>query len=89
MAGRRKTESRPAKSPKLMLKKAERTIAAIEKYLERWDSAAKRPQNLLPQVARLRQFHDVLVRWREETLRKKSSEAERARELMIIFDTYG
>jgi hypothetical protein len=73
------------------MKRTDKTIATIEAFLERWDTARMKPDDMFPQIAKIRQFHDALVEWQKEALKSKGKTAEgvkRLRNLVLICKTY-
>jgi hypothetical protein len=75
------------------IKRASRTISAIEAFLAKWDASKVKPDDMFPQIAKIRQFHDTLVSWQKEALKTKGrtdeeSSVKRLRELVLICRTY-
>lgn len=73
------------------IERVNRTMATIEDFLSRWDSAAKKPDGMLTQVARIKRFHEALSGWRRMALRAKGREAgrvQRLRDFVLICRIY-
>jgi hypothetical protein len=61
------------------VQRVNRTMATMEGFLSRWDASAKKPEAILPQVAKIRRFHEALSGWRRMSLREKGSKDETGR----------
>jgi len=61
------------------IKRAERTISAIEKFLSRWDSSKIRNNMMIPQIDKVRRFHDALVEWKADAVKSHKEEDDKAR----------
>ena len=72
------------------VKRVDSTLKQIEKFLEKWESSEARPDEMLAEISRLRQFRDALLQWKKDA-RKSRSEADREkliREFVLICRTY-
>ena len=60
-----------------------RTLATIEDFLAKWDESDLKPDKMLPQVAKIRQFHDALVVWQKNAIlsQEKGNEESRLKRL--------
>ncbi len=68
-----------------------RTMATIGKFLSRWDAAGRKPDAMVSQVARIKQFYDALGAWQRIALRAKGREAgrvQRLRDFVLICRIY-
>ena len=61
------------------IKRADRTISAIEKFLSRWDSSEIRNNMMIPQIEKVRNFHDALVDWRANAVKSHKGEDDKER----------
>jgi len=75
------------------MKRVGRTLNSLESFLAKWDAAPKKPDNVFPQVVKIRNFHGALESWQREALRTKGKEDEKARmdrlrDFVLICQTY-
>jgi hypothetical protein len=75
------------------IKRTGRTISAIENFLAKWDAAKIKPDDMFPQIVKIRQFHDALVSWQKDAVRFKAKaddegRVKRLRDLVLICRTY-
>lgn len=75
------------------IKRVNHTLTTIETFLAKWDHSKSRPDDLIPQIAKIRQFHDVLSRWQAEAVKGKGRNSEetkvkRLRDFVLICRTY-
>ena len=72
------------------VKRVDQTLKQIEKFLKKWDSADEKPDQMLPQISRLKEFRQALLKWKKEA-GKSRSEADKERlirEFVLICNTY-
>lgn len=75
------------------VKRVNSTISAIENFLAKWDASKTKPDDLFPQIVRIRQFHDALLSWQRNALRASQrsddeSRIKRLRDFVLICRTY-
>jgi hypothetical protein len=75
------------------LKRVSRTLKTIESFLSRWDSSNAKADDLLPQIMKIRKFHDALATWQNDAMKSKGSDDEetrmrRLRDFVLICQTY-
>ena len=75
------------------IKRVDRTLTSIETFLAKWDHSRIKPDDMIPQIAKIRQFHDALSRWQTEAVKGKGKNSEetkvkRLRDFVLICRTY-
>jgi hypothetical protein len=73
------------------IKRVGRAISVIENFLAKWDSSFAKPGSMLPQITRIKRFHDALVKWQREAMRSQGDEEKSLRRLhdfVTICHTY-
>ncbi len=75
------------------IKRVNKTIATIEEFLARWDASSIKPDDMFPQVVKIRQFHDALLGWQKTAVRAQGRETEesrlkRLRDFVLIIRSY-
>lgn len=77
------------------IKKAQKIIDAVEKFLAKWDSLKKKPSSLNSKISKLKKFHASLVLWQKDAVKsqnKKSTKDEdrikRLRSFVEIYKSY-
>ena len=60
-----------------------KTMKSLEEFLAIWDSSKLKAEEMLPQVAKIKEFHEVLSRWQRNAVVNKGrgTTAERIRRL--------
>jgi hypothetical protein len=61
------------------IRRVDRTIATIGKFLAKWDASDIKPKNMLPEIVRIRKFHDALLSWQRDAVRAQGREDEESR----------
>lgn len=61
------------------LERVGRAMESIGGFLSRWDAAEKKPDSMVPEVLRIRQFYNLLKGWQEEAMEAKGSRDDKAR----------
>lgn len=104
----RKAKGRPTKEKKVKkvprrldidsveedtMKRVGHTLKIIEGFLAKWDAAKARPEDLLPQIMKIRKFHDALQTWQRDAVRTRGKEDDdarmrRLRDFVLICQTY-
>ena len=74
------------------MKRVEKTLETINEFLSRWDEASA-PDDLIPQIVKIRKFYDALSNWKKEAIRTKGIEDDdsrmrRLREFVLLCQTY-
>lgn len=74
------------------MKRVAKTLQTINDFLSRWDEASA-PDDLIPQIAKIRKFRDALSDWKEQAIRTRNREPEEARmrrlqEFVLICQSY-
>ena len=59
--------------------RVERTIRTLDEFLAKWDGAKVKPDELFPQVMKIRQFHEALTSWQRDALKAKKQTDEEGR----------
>ncbi len=75
------------------MKRVGRTLEILANFLANWDAAAVKPDNMYPQVMKIKKFYDVLEGWQRDALKAKGKEdydarMRRLREFVLICQTY-
>ncbi len=75
------------------VKRVNRTITTLEEFLARWDASGVKPDDMFPQVVKIRQFHDALLGWQKGAVRAQGRETDesrlkRLREFVLIIRSY-
>jgi hypothetical protein len=75
------------------IERVNRTLTSIEGFLAKWDSSNIKPDDLFPQVVKVRQFRDALHNWQREALKSRGawneqSSMRRLREFVLLCRTY-
>jgi hypothetical protein len=78
---------------KQTIERVERTIATLERFLSRWEESAKKPAVMIPQVAKIKRFHDALGAWQKQASRARRQDDEalrinRLRDFVLICRMY-
>jgi len=63
------------------IKRANHTISSIEKFLKKWESSKIKNKLVVPQVERIKKFHDELVKWEKKAAKHKGSEKDKLKRL--------
>ncbi len=61
------------------IRRVDRTIATIGKFLAKWDASDIKPKSMLPEIVKIRKFHDALLGWQREAVRAQGKEDEESR----------
>lgn len=72
------------------VKRVDQTIKKIEKFLKKWDDSEAKPDQMLPEIGRLKEFRQALLKWKKDA-GKSRSEADKERlirEFVLICNTY-
>ncbi len=75
------------------MKRVNHTITTIEDFLAKWDASKIKPDDMFPQILKIRQFHDALSGWQRDALKARGKEGEggrikRLRDFVLICRTY-
>jgi hypothetical protein len=75
------------------IQRVDRTISTIEGFLARWDGSRLKPDDMFPQVVKIKRFHDALLSWQKEAVRSRGKEDDAARmkrlqDFVLICRTY-
>jgi len=75
------------------LERVDRTLATIDNFLSRWDSARNRPDAMFPEIVKIRRFKEALSAWQRLSLKAKKKDDEenrirRLRDFVMICRTY-
>jgi hypothetical protein len=75
------------------IRRVNKTLTSIENFLARWDASRMKPDEMLPQIIKIRQFRQALERWQTEAVKSKGSSDEqsrirRLRDFVLICRTY-
>lgn len=83
--------ARKAKVPiEKTMKRVDLTLKKIGDFLKKWESVDAKPDQMVPEISRLKRFRDALAQWKRQAGSSKS-EAEREkliREFVLICETY-
>jgi hypothetical protein len=65
------------------IKRVDRTLTTIEEFLSRWDSSKIKPDEILPQITKVKEFHRELSSWKRDAVRAhgQDNEDERVKRL--------
>lgn len=84
-----------SKMEKEAIKKAEKILDTVEKFLAKWDDLKKKPSSLNPKISKLKKFHADLSLWQKEAVKsqgKKSTKDEdrikRLKNFVSIYKSY-
>ena len=74
------------------MKRVAKTLSTINEFLNKWDEASA-PDDLIPQIVKIRKFRDALSSWKEQALKTKGKEPDetmmrRLQEFVLICQTY-
>ncbi len=61
------------------IKRVNKTITTLEEFLARWDASNIKPDDMFPQVIKIRQFHDALLSWQKTAIKAQGKETEQSR----------
>lgn len=74
------------------IKRADRTITSIEKFLAKWDASKIKNDAMNPQIEKIRRFHSELVKWQKDALKghrdADKTRLRRLQEFVIICRNY-
>jgi hypothetical protein len=75
------------------ISRVDRTISTIEEFLARWDASKIKPDDMFPQVVKIKRFKDALLAWQKEAVRARGkaddeSRMKRLRDFVLICRTY-
>ena len=75
------------------IKRVNKTMKSIDEFLAKWDSSKVKAEEMIPQVAKIKEFHKVLSKWQHDAVMSKGrgSNAERMKrlkEFVLICETY-
>jgi len=75
------------------IRRVDRTIATIGRFLAKWDASDIKPKNMLPEIVRIRKFHDALLNWQRMAVRAQGegdeeSSLRRLHDFVVICDSY-
>lgn len=75
------------------MERVERTLKNIDGFLSKWNKATTKPDDMFPQIMKIKKFHDALESWRRDAIKTKGKEKEDARmrrlqDFVLICDTY-
>jgi hypothetical protein len=73
------------------VRRVNRTLTAIDGFLAKWDASKVKPDDMFPQIVKIKQFHDALLNWQKASLKGKRDEEARMRRLrdfVLICKTY-
>lgn len=75
------------------IKRVDRTLTTIEDFLAKWDQSKTKPDDMLPQIVKIRQFHGALLSWQRSALKGRAKDDEqskvrRLRDFVLICHTY-
>ncbi len=75
------------------IKRVNKTLSSIEEFLARWDASGVKPDDMFPQVVKIRQFHDALLGWQKTAVKAQGRETEesrlkRLRDFVLIIRSY-
>jgi hypothetical protein len=61
------------------IKRVNKTITTLEEFLVRWDASSLKPDDMFPQVIKIRHFHDSLLNWQKAAVKSHGRESEQSR----------
>ncbi|MFH0737578.1 MAG: hypothetical protein V1827_03170 [Candidatus Micrarchaeota archaeon] len=75
------------------IRRVNHTLETIEDFLSRWETSKIKPDQMLPQISRIRRFHKELSAWQREAQRQKGRGGEdervkRLEEFVLICTSY-
>lgn len=75
------------------IRRVDRTIATIGKFLAKWDDSDIKPRNMLPEIVKIRKFQDALMNWQRIAVRAQGGGDEESRmrrlhDFVVICDSY-
>lgn len=74
------------------IKKAQKIIDAVEKFLAKWDSLKKKPDSLNSKILKLKKFHASLVLWQKDAVKsqtkKGTKDEDRIKRLRSFVEIY-
>jgi len=75
------------------IERVNRTLTSIEGFLAKWDASSIKPDDMFPQIVKVRQFRDALHNWQREALKARGgwneqSSMRRLREFVLLCRTY-
>ena len=75
------------------MKRVNHTLKTIESFLSKWDASKVKEDDMLPQIMKIRKFHDALSTWKNDAMKARGSDDEdtrmrRLRDFVLICQTY-
>ncbi|HSB47405.1 MAG TPA: hypothetical protein VLD37_05300 [Candidatus Bilamarchaeum sp.] len=75
------------------IKRVNRTLTTIDNFLAKWDASKIKPDPMLPQIIKIRQFKEALEKWQTEAVKAKGGGDEptrirRLRDFVLICRMY-
>lgn len=75
------------------IKRVNKTIKSIEEFLAKWDGSKLKAEEMLPQVARIKEFHKELAKWQRDAVTNRGRGSYEARmkrleDFVIICKSY-
>ncbi len=64
------------------IKRVNKTLTNLEDFLAKWDAAKSKPDDMFPQVVKIRQFHDALAGLRNGRAHARGIEVARLGEIL-------
>lgn len=61
------------------IKRAGRTLTTLEAFLERWDKSGIKPQGMVPEIAKIKKFHEGLSSWQKNAMKARVNKDDVAR----------
>ncbi|MBD3210606.1 hypothetical protein GF318_04470 [Candidatus Micrarchaeota archaeon] len=61
------------------IERVNRTISSIEEFLAKWEASKIKPDVMLPQVERIREFREALEKWEKKAVKGQTKKNEKAR----------
>jgi len=73
--------------------KVDRTLDTIGDFLSKWEAAREKPSGMIPEIVKVRRFHEALGAWKKDAVKAKGKGTEQARlrrlrDFVIICRTY-
>jgi len=59
--------------------RVERTIRSLDEFLAKWDASKVKPDDMFPQVVKIRQFHEALTSWQRDAVKSRRRDDEESR----------
>ena len=56
-----------------------KTLKVIGNFLQKWNKVKKVPEDMMPQIKRIRKFHKELAGWQKNALKATGKESDEAR----------